>query len=69
MLGAFLTLAYLVISIANFANFDGWVRVADLFKAKQHLTGTISIIESLLFTLLFLYMGFTLFSLHKNPTC
>ena len=46
-----------MISIADFANFDGWVRVAWLFDRGQTLTAVISLIESIAFTLLFLFMG------------
>jgi hypothetical protein len=69
ILGLILTIAYIIISIASFANFNGWDRVSDLFKADLIFTGVLSILESILFTLLYIFMGYTLFSLHKNPSC
>lgn len=48
-----LTILYIIFSIANFASFDGWVRVGELFGDGSAFPGVVALIESFLLTFCF----------------
>ena len=57
-------LLYIMISIANFASFDGWVRVGQLFDAGIAAAGVIGLIESILITICYFLLIYLVYAVH-----
>ena len=57
-LGILLAILYLIFSIVDWVNFDGWIRVSYLFSQGQGFAAVIGLIESISLTLLYIFLGF-----------
>ena len=64
MMAIVAVLAYIMISIANFASFDGWIRVGELFSLDQPFPGIVGLIESCLLTVNFLVLIYLIYIVH-----
>ena len=65
ILGGLLFAFYFFFSITSVANWNGWVRTDDLLKMDLVFCAVLSIIESILFVLEFLFIPLALWKVRK----
>jgi hypothetical protein len=70
ILGGILIILYIIIFIANFCNFDGWIRVGQLFGHtvchRSAFAGILAIIQDVILMGMVVVMGITIYTVHKG---